>query len=187
MDNVKDLTFKETIFIIDVLKKRFINNQHIHPEIIWDDVLKALEFHDDKLWPLYQMEISGGEPALITYDKDKGEYLFFDTVKESPKERRSLCYDNAALLSRKKNRPEGSVLDACKIMKVELLSEADYRYLQSKVKVDEKTSSWIKTPEKIRSLNGALFCDRRYETVFVYHNSAESYYSSRGFRCLLRV
>ncbi len=173
--------------MINVLKERFVSNMNRHEDINWKDVEKKLLKNPDKLIPLYKMEATGGEPDVISFDRETNEFLFFDCSKETPKERRSLCYDRKALDSRKQNKPESNVMEMAAEIGIEVLDETQYRQLQKVGPFDLKTSSWIKTPEKIRSLGGALFCDYRYESVFVYHNSAESYYSSRGFRGLLRV
>jgi hypothetical protein len=173
--------------MINVLKERFVSNMNRHEDINWKDVEKKLLKNPDKLIPLYKMEATGGEPDVISFDRETNEFLFFDCSKETPKERRSLCYDREALDSRKQNKPESNVMEMAAEIGIEVLDETQYRQLQKVGPFDLKTSSWIKTPEKIRFLGGALFCDYRYESVFVYHNSAESYYSSRGFRGLLRV
>jgi len=172
---------------ISVLKERFERNMNRHKDINWKDVEKKLLKNPDKLIPLYKMEVTGGEPDVISFDSETKEFLFFDCSKETPKERRGLCYDRSALDSRKKNKPESNVMEMAAEIGIEVLDEEQYRQLQKVGPFDLKTSSWIKTPEKIRNLGGALFCDYRYESVFVYHNGAESYYSSRGFRGLLRV
>ena len=158
-----------------------------HKGLDWADVETRLEANAEKLWSLNEMERTGGEPDVVGCDQRTGEYLFYDCSAESPGGRRSLCYDRKALDSRKENKPEGSALDVAASMGVELLTEQQYRDFQSLGKFDTKTSSWVKTPSDIRNLGGALFCDRRYETVFVYHNGAESYYAGRGFRGSLRV
>jgi len=160
---------------------------HRHPELEWAGVQTKLEANAEKLWSLHEMEQTGGEPDVIDYDKKTGEYIFYDCSAESPKARRSLCYDRAALESRKENRPKGNAVDAASAMGIELLTEEQYRTLQTLGKFDTKTSSWLYTPSKIRELGGALFCDRRFDTVFVYHNGAESYFAARGFRGWLRV
>jgi hypothetical protein len=169
------------------LKARFEKNMHRHPELEWAGVQTKLEANAEKLWSLHEMEQTGGEPDVIDYDKKTGEYIFYDCSAESPKARRSLCYDRAALESRKENRPKGNAVDAASAMGIELLTEEQYRTLQTLGKFDTKTSSWLYTPSKIRELGGALFCDRRFDTVFVYHNGAESYFAARGFRGWLRV
>lgn len=183
----KELSIKQSNDLLILLKNRFIQNLDIHNDIDWEVILAKLNKNPKKLWSLYQMENTGGEPDFIFYDKDSDKYIFFDTAKESPIGRRNLCYDKAALDSRKQHKPENNVIDVCDQMGVQLLSEDNYRYLQTLKEIDTKTSSWIKTPDKIRSLGGALFCDYRYKTVFVYHNGADSYYASRGFRASLAV
>ncbi len=173
--------------LLDTLRERFEKNRNRHEFIEWKDVLGKLEANDEKLMILQKMESSGGEPDVVAYDREKDEYLFFDCSPESPLGRRSLCYDNEALESRKANKPAGSAIGMAEEMGIEILTMEDYHMLQSLGEFDTKTSSWVKTPERIRKLGGALFCDRRYDTVFVYHNGAESYYASRGFRGSLRV
>jgi hypothetical protein len=173
--------------ILSILKIRFEKNMNRHPGLKWNDVEVKLEAHPEKLWSLNEMESTGGEPDVVAYDNKANEFIFYDCSPESPKGRRSLCYDGAALASRKENKPANNVMDVAKAMGVELLTEEAYRRLQQVGAFDLKTSSWIKTPEKIRKLGGALFCDRRYDTVFVYHNGAESYYAARGFRGSLTV
>jgi hypothetical protein len=169
------------------LKARFEKNMMRHYDLDWPAVRARLEAKRDRLWSLAQMEQTGGEPDVVWHDPVSGELMFVDCSAESPTGRRSLCYDGAALDSRKANRPAGSVLDMAASMGIELLTEEQYRELQQLGEFDMKTSSWVETPKSIRVLGGALFCDRRYNRVFVYHNGAESYYSSRGFRGLLRV
>ena len=173
--------------LLTILKGRFEKNiiRHKGPE--WDNVEERLKANPEKLWSLSEMERTGGEPDLIGQDNKTGEYLFFDCSMESPKGRRSLCYDREALKARKDNKPENSAIDMANEMGIELLNEEEYRFLQSHGRFDTKTSSWIKTPPDIRRLDGAIFADFRYGHVFVYHNSAGSYYASRGFRGLLRV
>lgn len=173
--------------LIAVLKARFEKNMPRHKGIDWTTVETKLKANAGKLWSLNEMENTGGEPDVIGLDKKTGEYLFVDCSAESPKDRRSFCYDRAALDGRKENKPKNSVMDAAAAMGVELLTEEQYRTLQQSGKFDTKTSSWIQTPDNIRKLGGALFCDYRYATVFVYHNGAESYYAARGFRGLLKV
>lgn len=173
--------------LMKTLKSRFEENMNRHKGIVWDAVQAKLEENTTKLWSLNEMERTGGEPDVIGYDNESHEYIFCDCSVESPKGRRSICYDRAALESRKKHQPENSAIDMATSMGIELLTEEEYRELQALEAVDLKTSSWIQTPLKIRELGGALFCDRRYDHVFVYHNGASSYYSSRGFRGLLRV
>lgn len=173
--------------LLKVLADRFEKNMKRHKGIEWANVQARLASLPAKLWSLDQMELSGGEPDVIDFDKQSGEYLFVDCAPESPKERRSFCYDRAALNSRKENKPKNSVIDMVEEMGVELLNEEQYRALQQLGEFDTKTSSWVKTPDDIRKLGGAIFCDRRYDTVFMYHNGAESYYAARGFRAMLRV
>jgi hypothetical protein len=173
--------------LLDTLRERFEKNRNRHEGIEWKDVLGKLESNDEKLKVLQKMEISGGEPDMVAYDREKDEYVFFDCSPKSPAGRRSLCYDNEAWESRKANKPTGSALGMAKEMGIEILTVEEYHKLQSLGDFDTKTSSWVKTPERIRKLGGALFCDKRYDTVFVYHNGAESYYASRGFRGYLRV
>lgn len=184
---MRELIAQEAEQLLETLKVRFTAHIERHPNINWEDVAAKLEKQPDKLWSLMQMEKTGGEPDVIDYDAASDEYIFYDCAKESPTGRRSLCYDQAALASRKKHKPAGSAVALAEEMGIRLLTEAEYRKLQQVGEFDLKTSSWIHTPEKIRQLGGALFCDRRYDTVFVYHNGAESYYASRGFRGLLRV
>lgn len=173
--------------LLGVLKARFEKNMHRHEGLQWDKIKAKLEAQPDKLWSLKEMERTGGEPDVVGYDAKKDEYLFCDCAAESPKGRRSVCYDRQALESRKKNKPENSALDMAEAMGIELLTEEQYRALQELDEFDLKTSSWVQTPPDIRSRGGALFCDRRYGHVFVYHNGAESYYSVRGFRGSLKV
>lgn len=173
--------------LIAILKDRFEKNVHRHEGIQWAEVQARLEARPDKLWSLSEMERTGGEPDVVGRDEQTGEYLFFDCSPESPAGRRSLCYDREALESRKTARPENSALDVAADMGVELLTEDQYRYLQTLGEFDLKTSSWILTPPDVRSLGGALFCDRRFGRVFVYHNGAPTYYAARGFRAVLSV
>lgn len=187
MSQKKQLSEKETIELLDVLQQRFEKNKSRHENLDWTKIEEKLNSDQSKLWSLYQMENSGGEPDVVDYDEKTDEYIFFDCSAESPKGRRSFCYDREALDARKEHKPQNDVITAAKEMGVELLSEEQYRYLQSLGKFDLKTSSWIKTPKDIRELGGALFCDRRYNTVFVYHNGADSYYAARAFRGILKV
>ena len=173
--------------LIKTLKMRFATNPDRHKHIKWEKVQEKLESHPDKLWNLYEMERTEGEPDVVYYDEKTNEYLFCDCSAESPKGRRSLCYDRKALDSRKENKPANSATDLASEIGIEILNEDQYRELQKLGNFDLKTSSWIKTPEDIRKLGGAVFCDKRYNTVFRYHNGAESYYASRGFRESLRV
>ncbi|MDL2311125.1 DUF4256 domain-containing protein, partial [Peptostreptococcaceae bacterium OttesenSCG-928-C18] len=166
----------------DILEMRFKENMHRHEGVKWENVVEKLQDNPSKLWSLNEMEFSGGEPDVVEWDFELNEYIFYDCSKETPKGRVSLCYDDEALELRKKNKPSGSALGLAKTMGIEILSEEEYKKLQEVEEVDLKTSSWIKTPDDIRKLKGALFCDRRYNHVFVYHNGADSYYSSRGFR-----
>ncbi|MBK5720365.1 DUF4256 domain-containing protein [Dysgonomonas sp. Marseille-P4677] len=183
--NVLSPEQRETL--LEILQTRFEKNRQRHPGIEWANVKARLEADAGKLWSLGEMERTGGEPDLISCDSQTGEYIFCDCSAESPKGRRSLCYDREALESRKENKPENNAVDMANFMDIELLTEAQYRELQQLGDFDTKTSSWVQTPASIRKLGGALFCDRRYDTVFVYHNGAESYYAARGFRGLLRV
>ncbi|MEZ4649377.1 MAG: DUF4256 domain-containing protein [Candidatus Eisenbacteria bacterium] len=178
---------KQKMELLATLKARFEENEVRHEGISWEKVEAKLEASPTKLATLAEMEGTGGEPDVVGYDKRADEYLFFDCAKESPADRRSLCYDAEALASRKQHKPAGSAVAQAKAMGAELLSEEDYRLLQELGDFDTKTSSWLRTPEKIRSLGGAIFGDYRFDTVFVYHNGAESYYAGRGFRCLVRV
>jgi hypothetical protein len=187
METKKELSPEQQAEIISVLKARFEKATNRHKGIEWADVQARLEDNKEKLWSLSEMECTGGEPDVVGKDNETGEYLFYDCAAESPKGRRSICYDREALEARKEHKPQNSALDMAAAMGIELLTEEQYRALQQLGTFDTKTSSWIKTPEKIRSLGGALFCDRRYNQVFVYHNGAESYYAARGFRGLLRV
>lgn len=183
----RKLTEEQKEELLQLLKERFEKNMERHDNIQWDDVAKKLESSPEKLWSLYEMERTEGEPDVVGYDEDTDEYIFVDCCKESPKGRRSLCYDREALEKRKKHKPENSVMDVANEMGIELLDEEQYRKLQEFGPFDTKTSSWIKTPQDIRDKGGALFCDYRYGHVFVYHNGADSYYSSRAFRGMLRV
>ncbi len=173
--------------ILEILENRFNKNIFRHPNINWDDVLKKLKNNKEKIFSLIEMEKTGGEVDLVKYDLNKNEYIFFDCSKETPIGRRSLCYDSKALEKRKVNKPKDSVMNMANKMKVSILDEEEYRFLQTLGEFDLKTSSWINTSEEIRKLGGALFCDRRYNKVFVYHNGADSYYSVRGFRASLKV
>jgi len=187
ISNKKKLSAEQHSILLKELKTRFEKNKGRHKGIEWDNVQAKLEARPDKLWSLNEMEQSGGEPDVVSYDKKMDEYIFYDCSAESPKNRRSICYDDEALESRKEHKPENSAVEMATDMGVELLSEEEYRDLQKLGNFDTKTSSWIITPANIRKLGGALFCDRRYDTVFLYHNGAESYYAARGFRGKLRV
>jgi len=173
--------------LLRALRARFEKNMNRHEGLEWSKVEAKLEADADKLWSLNEMERTGGEPDVVGHDKKTGEYIFYDWSAESPKGRRSLCYDREALEARKEHKPKDSATDMAAAMGIEILTEAEYRELQKLGEFDTKTSSWVKTPSDIRKLGGALFCDRRYDTVFVYHNGAESYYSARAFRGSLRV
>ncbi|MGO4540475.1 DUF4256 domain-containing protein [Paenibacillus sp. 2TAB19] len=173
--------------LLKTLKGRFEKNTNRHEDLLWTDVQAKLEANLEKLWSLGEMEKTGGEPDVVGHDKKTDEYIFIDCSAESPKGRRSICYDRVALDSRKEHKPANSAMDMAADMGIELLTEEQYRKLQEFGNFDLKTSSWVITPAPIRKLGGALFCDRRYDTVFVYHNGAESYYAARGFRGLLRV
>src|SRR6185369_2698560 len=183
----KKLAPEHRVELLTELKKRFEENMTRHKSVEWAKVLAKLETSDEKLWSLSEMERTGGEPDVVGFDKKTGEYIFYDCSAESPKGRRSLCYDRKAWESRKEHKPENNAIDMAAAMGIELLTEEQYRDLQELGNFDTKTSSWVKTPSEIRKLGGALFCDRRYDTVFVYHNGAESYYGARGFRGSLRV
>ena len=183
----KELTLEQCEEIIKILKNRFEKNMNRHKNLDWDKIHLKLKANPEKLWSLNEMEKTDGEPDVIDYDENTDEYIFFDCSPESPTGRRNVCYDNEALESRKQNKPENSAINMAAEMGIEILTEEQYRELQKLGSFDLKTSSWIKTPDKIRKLGGALFCDRRYDTVFVYHNGAESYYGARGFRGSLRV
>ena len=173
--------------LLGALKARFEKNMNRHKGLDWPTVQAKLEANAEKLWSLGEMERTGGEPDVVGHDKKTGEYIFYDCSAESPKDRRSLCYDREALDSRKENKPKGSAVDLATAMGIELLTEEQYRELQRLGEFDTKTSSWVKTPTAVRELGGALFCDRRFNTVFVYHNGAESYYAERAFRGSLRA
>lgn len=173
--------------ILKTLENRFKKNMSRHPNIKWEDVKTKIEQSPKKAKTLFEMENTGGEPDVVGYDKGKDEYIIYDCSPESPKERRNLCYDREALISRKSFKPKDSAIDMANNIGVEILNEEQYRELQSLGEFDQKTSSWILTPNIIRELGGAIFADRRYNTVFIFHNGADSYYSSRGFRGCLRV
>jgi hypothetical protein len=173
--------------LLSALKARFEKNMNRHKGLEWAKVQAKLEANAEKLWSLNEMENTGGEPDVVGFDKKSGEFVFYDCSAESPKGRRSICYDREALEARKENKPKDSAVNMATAMGVELLTEDQYRELQKLGKFDEKTSSWVNTPAEIRKLGGALFCDRRYEQVFLYHNGADSYYAARGFRSSLKV
>lgn len=181
------LSTKQREELLRTLQSRFEKNMNRHPGVAWAQVQAKLEANAEKLWSVHEMERTGGEPDVVGHDKKTGEMIFYDCAAESPKERRSLCYDREALQSRKENKPKGNAVEMAAAMGVEILSEEQYRELQKLGAFDLKTSSWVKTPAAIRKLGGALFCDCRYDTVFTYHNGAESYYAARGFRGGLRV
>ncbi len=183
----KELSAKQRDALIDALKGRFEKHKSRHAGLEWSQVQARLNTSGAKLWSLNEMEATGGEPDVVGRDKKTGEYIFFDCAAESPKGRRSICYDREALESRKEHKPKHSAMGMAVAMGIELLTEEQYRHLQTLGEFDTKTSSWVQTPFDIRELGGALFCDRRYDTVFVYHNGAESYYAARGFRGSLRV
>ncbi|WP_403001985.1 DUF4256 domain-containing protein [Pedobacter suwonensis] len=181
------LSTDQTRELLKLLKQRFEKNMNRHEDMEWKHVLNKLEANPQKLWALNEMEETGGEPDVVDFDDKNGIYLFFDCAAESPKGRRSVCYDAEALASRKEHKPKDSAINLANEWGVELLTETQYHYLQQIGKFDSKTSSWIKTPDDIRNLGGALFCDYRYGKVFTYHNGAESYYAARAFRACLRV
>lgn len=184
---MKQLSQDQKNDLLKILKTRFEKNKSLHKDIVWDAVVAKLEANPTKLSSLDLMEETGGEPDVIGFDAKTNEYIFCDCSPESPKGRRSICYDHAALESRKEHKPQNSAEALADKMGIELLTEAQYRELQQLGKFDLKTSSWVQTPDAIRKLGGALFCDRRYDTVFLYHNGAESYYAARGFRGILKV
>ena len=185
--NKKELSKEQREELLSALKARFEKNMSRHNGLEWSKVEAKLEANTEKLWTLNEMERTGGEPDVVSHDKNTGEYIFYDCSAESPKGRRSVCYDNEALESRKEHKPENSAIGMAATIGIEILSEEQYRELQKLGKFDTKTSSWIKTPSEIRKLGGALFGDFRYGSVFVYHNGAESYYGARAFRGSLRV
>lgn len=178
---------KQRAELLDTWKARFEEKMNRHPGLAWAKIQARLEANPEKLRSLYEMEMTGGEPDVVGYDGATDEYIFYDCAAESPKGRRSLCYDREALESRKENKPANNAVDLATAMGIQLLTEEEYRALQKLGQFDTKTSSWVKTPTAIRERGGALFCDRRYDHVFVYHNGAESYYAARGFRGALRV
>ena len=185
--NNKEFLSEERNELLKILQTRFEGNMHRHKGLSWVAVQARLEANPEKLWSLSEMKRTGGEPDVVGYDQTTGECLFYDCSAESPAGRRSVCYDHQALEDRKANKPQDSAMHMAATMGIELLSEEEYRALQKLGEFDLKTSSWIKTPAEIRKLGGALFCDRRYDHVFLYHNGAESYYAARGFRGSLRV
>jgi hypothetical protein len=185
--NKKKLSPEQSEDLLLTLQERFEKNMKRHKGIEWATVRAKLEASPEKLWSLNEMETTGGEPDVVGYDKKNSEYIFYDCSAETPKGRRSICYDHEALESRKEHKPENSAVQMATDMGIELLTEEQYRELQELGNFDMKTSSWVKTPTNIRKLGGALFCDRRYDHVFLYHNGAESYYAARGFRGALRV
>ena len=183
----KKLSPEQREELLGTLKARFEKNMHRHEGLAWAKVQTALEARAEELWSLGEMERTGGEPDVVGHDKKRGDYILYDCSAESPDGRRSLCYDGEALASRKEHKPKNSAVDMAAAMGIEILTEEQYRELQQLGNFDTRTSSWVKTPAGIRKLGGALFCDRRYDHVFVYHNGAESYYAARGFRGSLRV
>ena len=185
--NKQNLSLAQREELLRTLKARFEKNMNRHKGLEWAKVQAKLEANAEKLWSLNEMERTGGEPDVVGFDKKTGEYLFYDCSAESPKGRRSVCYDREALEARKEHKPKDSAMDMAAAMGIELLTEEQYRELQKLGEFDTKTSSWVKTPSEIRKLGGALFCDRRYDQVFVYHNGAESYYAARAFRGSLRM
>lgn len=185
--NKNELSSEQCEELLRALKVRFEKNMDRHKGLEWAKIQTKLETNNEKLWSLNEMERTGGEPDAVGQDKKTGEYIFCDCSAESPKGRRSVCYDREALESRKEHKPDHNAVDMAAAMGIEFLTEEQYRELQKLGSFDAKTSSWVKTPADIRKLGGALFCDRRYDTVFVYHNGAESYYAARGFRGSLRV
>ncbi|HLL41688.1 MAG TPA: DUF4256 domain-containing protein [Segetibacter sp.] len=185
--NKKELSPEQREKLLKALKARFEKNINRHKGLEWGKVQAKLEANTEKLWSLNEMETTGGEPDVVGHDKTTGEYIFYDCSAESPKGRRSVCYDREGQEARKEHKPENNAIDMAAAMGIELLTEEEYRELQKLGDFDSKTSSWIKTPSDIRNLGGALFCDRRYDTVFVYHNSAPTYYRARAFRGSLRV
>jgi hypothetical protein len=185
--NKKQLSSQQRDQLLKTLKARFEKNMNRHKGLEWAKVQARLDAKAEKLWSLHEMETTGGEPDVVGFDKKTGEYIFYDCSAESPKGRRSICYDREALEARKEHKPKDSAVGMASAMGIELLTEEQYRELQKLGEFDLKTSSWVKTPPEIRSLDGGLFCDRRYDHVFVYHNGAESYYAARAFRGSLRI
>ena len=187
MARAKGMNAEQRGELLKTLKARYEKNIQRHPGLAWAKVEAKLTTSAEKLWSLGEMERTGGEPDVVGHDSETGEYTFFDCSAESPKGRRSACYDREAQESRKEHRPKDNAIDMAAAMGIELLTEEQYRALQKLGEFDRTTSSWVRTPPRIRTLGGALFCDRRYDTVFLYHNGAESYYAARGFRCALKV
>ena len=187
MPKAKAIKAKQREELLGVLNARFVENMSRHQGLQWAKVQARLEANPDQLWSLNEMERTGGQPDLVGLDKKSGEYVFYDCSAESPQGRRSVCYDRAGLESRKAHKPENNAVDMASALGIELLTEEQYRKLQQLGEFDTKTSSWLQTPEEIRALGGALFGDRRYGAVFIYHNGAQSYYAARGFRGALRV
>ena len=185
--NKKKLSKEQGKELLNVLKERFENNMNRHKNLEWSNIQAKLEANPDKFWSLNEMEKTGGQPDVVGQIQKTGEYIFFDCSPESPKGRRSVCYDREALESRKKHKPENNAIDMAADMGIKLLTKEQYQELQKLGKFDTKTSSWLKTPDKIRNLGGAIFGDFRYETIFIYHNGAQSYYAARGFRGSLKV
>ncbi|MGY4795544.1 DUF4256 domain-containing protein [Lysinibacillus fusiformis] len=183
----KELSQEQREELINTLQARFEKNTSRHEGLDWANVQAKLEANMEKLWSLHEMEATGGEPDVVGYDANTDEFIFYDCSAESPKGRRSLCYDREAWEARKNHKPENTAMDVAKDIGIELLTEEQYRHLQELGKFDLKTSSWVQTPDNIRKLGGAIFCDRRYDMVFMYHNGADSYYAARGFRGSLRV
>jgi hypothetical protein len=185
--NKKEISEKEKEELFSILKSRFEKFKSRHKNMEWSKLQKKLELNPEKIWSLYKMEKSGGEPDVVDFDKKTNEYVFFDCSIESPKDRRSVCFDREALNKRKENKPKNDAISFCEELGIEILNEDEYKKLQSLGEFDLKTSSWIATPSKIRKLGGALFADRRYDSIFIYHNGADSYYAARGFRGSLKV
>lgn len=187
MTKNKKLDLEQVTRLFDILKQRFEQNMHRHKDLNWADIEDRLQQQPEKLWSLYKMEETGGEPDILVLDAKSPKIIFYDCAVETPKGRRSLCYDRAALDARKEHKPVNNAVDVAEAMGVELLTEEQYRQLQAMEDFDLKTSSWVKTPEDVRALGGAIFCDSRYGRVFTYHNGAQSYYATRGFRGRLKI